>query len=231
MSDEPGIPIGELARFVGMTPRNVRAHQSRGLLSPPTMRGRTGYYDGTHISRLLLIKELQDHGLNLRTIGTVLEHGDPITTVLRALRGARPGSEDAASRVTLPASTLRRLNEVDPSTPDVLCEHGLLERGPDGTYTADAAEFAAGARLFEAGMPVADMVRVQLGRVRDARGAAAELAQVFLVQAGGDEDQARAVIAEIGPYAVQMLTSAFEAALTAALQEKPGGVAQPARDG
>ena len=34
--------IDELARATGMTVRNIRAHQSRGLLPPPEVRARTG---------------------------------------------------------------------------------------------------------------------------------------------------------------------------------------------
>ncbi len=37
------LTIDELAQRTG-TVRNVRAHQSRGLLPPPEVRGRTGYY-------------------------------------------------------------------------------------------------------------------------------------------------------------------------------------------
>ena len=36
--------IGELAQRTGMTIRNIRAHQTRGLLPPPEVHGRTGYY-------------------------------------------------------------------------------------------------------------------------------------------------------------------------------------------
>ena len=34
--------IDALARETGMTVRNIRAHQSRGLLPPPQVRARTG---------------------------------------------------------------------------------------------------------------------------------------------------------------------------------------------
>ena len=39
-----------------MTVRNIRAHQSRGLLPAPEIRGRTGYYGAEHVTRLELIK-------------------------------------------------------------------------------------------------------------------------------------------------------------------------------
>jgi hypothetical protein len=51
------LTIDELAQRTGMTVRNVRAHQSRGLLPPPEVRGRTGFYGPEHVSRLELIRE------------------------------------------------------------------------------------------------------------------------------------------------------------------------------
>jgi DNA-binding transcriptional MerR regulator len=65
--------IGELARRTGMTIRNIRAHQTRGLLPPPEVHGRTGYYNEDHIARIELTREMQAEGLNLEAIRRVLE--------------------------------------------------------------------------------------------------------------------------------------------------------------
>src|SRR6187401_2690039 len=65
--------IDELARRAGMTVRNVRAHQSRGLLPAPEIRARTGYYGDEHVERLELIRQLQEGGLSLRAIESVLD--------------------------------------------------------------------------------------------------------------------------------------------------------------
>lgn len=67
--------IDELARKAGMTVRNVRAHQSRGVLPPPKIRARTGYYGEEHLKRLELIRELQAGGLSLKAVERVLEGG------------------------------------------------------------------------------------------------------------------------------------------------------------
>lgn len=67
------LTIDELAQRVGMTVRNVRAHQSRGLLPPPEVRGRTGYYSDDHVARLELIKDMQADGFNLRAIRAALD--------------------------------------------------------------------------------------------------------------------------------------------------------------
>lgn len=65
--------IGELARRTGMTIRNIRAHQTRGLLPPPEVQGRTGYYTEEHVARIELTREMQADGLNLEAIRRVLE--------------------------------------------------------------------------------------------------------------------------------------------------------------
>jgi DNA-binding transcriptional MerR regulator len=48
--------IGELARRTGMTIRNIRAHQTRGILPPPEVHGRTGYYNEDHVARIELTR-------------------------------------------------------------------------------------------------------------------------------------------------------------------------------
>ena len=68
-----GLTIDELAQRVGMTVRNVRAHQARGLLPPPEVRGRTGYYDEDHVARLELVKDMQADGFNLAAIRHALD--------------------------------------------------------------------------------------------------------------------------------------------------------------
>jgi len=65
--------IDELARLSGVTVRNIRAYQARGLLPPPQVRARTGYYGPGHEARLELIAELQGEGVKLDTIKKLLD--------------------------------------------------------------------------------------------------------------------------------------------------------------
>ncbi|HTF49547.1 MAG TPA: MerR family transcriptional regulator [Pseudonocardia sp.] len=65
--------IDELARLSGVTVRNIRAYQARGLLPPPQVRARTGYYGPGHEARLELIQELQGDGVKLDTIKKLLD--------------------------------------------------------------------------------------------------------------------------------------------------------------
>ena len=65
-ADSPNqLTIEQLAQESGMSVRNIRAHQARGLLQPPEVRQRVGYYGPGHVARLRLITELQADGFNL----------------------------------------------------------------------------------------------------------------------------------------------------------------------
>src|SRR3954467_11064735 len=83
MPESDHLTIDELAQRTGMTVRNLRAHQSRGLLPPPGRRGRTGYPGARHTAPRALIKELQADGFNPQPIRRLIESaGDPGPGVL-----------------------------------------------------------------------------------------------------------------------------------------------------
>lgn len=94
------ITIGDLADRTGMTVRNIRAHQSRGLLDPPKVVGRTGYYDQGHVDRIELIRELQEEGFNLEAIRRILDSaGEDPGELLRFTRDVRAPYEDEQPEV------------------------------------------------------------------------------------------------------------------------------------
>jgi DNA-binding transcriptional MerR regulator len=91
MTDDE-LTIDELAQRVGMTVRNVRAHQARGLVRAPELRGRTGYYGPQHVARLELVKDLQAEGFNLESIRRILERS-PDGTITEFLSFTRALTE------------------------------------------------------------------------------------------------------------------------------------------
>ncbi len=95
------LTIDELAAQVGMTVRNVRAHQSRGLLPPPEIRGRTGYYGTEHAVRLELVKDLQAEGFNLESIKRIVERtpGSSSAAVLDFTRALAQPFTDEPSEI------------------------------------------------------------------------------------------------------------------------------------
>jgi DNA-binding transcriptional MerR regulator len=74
--DEATLTVEQLAYETGMSVRNIRNHQSRGLLPPPEVRARIGYYGPQHVARLRLIQEMQGEGFKLSAISRLIgEHG------------------------------------------------------------------------------------------------------------------------------------------------------------
>lgn len=64
--------IDDLARASGVSVRNVRVYQDRGLLPPPRKVGRTGWYNDDHLTRLELIGRMLDRGYTFVTISELL---------------------------------------------------------------------------------------------------------------------------------------------------------------
>src|ERR1700751_3642796 len=82
------LTIEQLAAEVGMSVRNIRNHHSRGLLPPPEVRARVGYYSAEHVARLRLIQDLQADGFNLAAIERLLSGTDVLAEQLLGLRHA-----------------------------------------------------------------------------------------------------------------------------------------------
>lgn len=97
---DASMTIDELARRTGMTVRNIRAHQTRGLLPPPAVRGRTGYYNDEHVARIELTREMQADGLNLEAIRRVLDSGEgSASAIFDFTRALRVPFEDEAPEI------------------------------------------------------------------------------------------------------------------------------------
>ena len=94
--------IDDLARVAGMTTRNVRAYQDRGLLPPPRRSGRVALYDDAHVARLKLIGSMLERGYTTAHIAEMLtawQRGKNLADVLgveEELIGPRDGTRPAS---------------------------------------------------------------------------------------------------------------------------------------
>lgn len=152
--DDNDLTIDELARKIGMTVRNIRAHQSRGLLPPPTLRGRTGYYGAEHVARLELIQELQSEGFNLDLIKRLLEGaGGSGSEVLRFKHAlARPFGDEQPANVGI-ADLIAMWGTADPKHLMKALSIGLLRQLPDGRFEVLSPRLAkAGQELQRLGV-------------------------------------------------------------------------------
>ncbi|HEX2084485.1 MAG TPA: MerR family transcriptional regulator [Solirubrobacteraceae bacterium] len=150
------LTIDELARRAGMTVRNVRAHQSRGLLPPPEVRGRTGYYGADHLARLELIKELQADGFNLEAIRRLIEaSGGHTSDVLRFTRSVRSAFEDEEPEIVgLDELAARFGDERDRELLERALRLGVLRPLGEGRFEERSPRLArAGDELRRLGVP------------------------------------------------------------------------------
>lgn len=139
--------IVELAKRTGMTVRNIRAHQTRGLLPPPEVQGRTGYYNQDHVARIELTREMQAEGLNLEAIRRVLDHTGSSQEIVDFARAIRAPFEDETPEIFDRAELAAAwgVEEVEPKLLRRAEELGILRELPDGKIEAISP------RLQEAG--------------------------------------------------------------------------------
>jgi DNA-binding transcriptional MerR regulator len=131
---EGKMTIRQLAERTGMTVRNIRAHQTRGLLPPPTVHGRTGYYGEEHVARIELTREMQADGLNLEAIRRVLDSGDgSASAIFDFTRALRAPFEDEAPEI-VDADELAGIwgEAADPRMARRAEKLGILRALPDG---------------------------------------------------------------------------------------------------
>jgi len=152
--------VDELALRARTTTRNIRNYQSFGLLPPPSLVGRVGYYDEGHLGRLRLIARLQEQGFTLTGIRELVrawEQGRSLSEVL--------GFEQALTEpwnVEEPEYlTAQELLELFPQAgQDVslglrAVELGLIEPEGERFRIPSPTMLRAGAELVAAGVPLA----------------------------------------------------------------------------
>ncbi len=176
--DAGEITIEDLARLTGMTVRNIRAHQSRGLLPPPRVVGRTGYYGEEHISRIALIRELQEEGINLEAIRRILESsGDSSGDLLSFTRSFTAPYEDEQPEILEVSEIAQPWGEtaLDADGMHRLEELGLLRHLGDGRFEVLSPKLLAiGTELAALGVPAGDAM-ASLESLKERSGAIAEV--------------------------------------------------------
>ena len=118
MASAARLTLEELAAAAEMTPRNVRAYRTKGLLQPGVRQGRRSLYGPEHVERLRAVRQAREQGVSLVLIRAILRRGggDGLEDELATLLGlaAAPGFRSAAG-------------DGDPDDPD-----GDTDGDPDG---------------------------------------------------------------------------------------------------
>jgi len=227
------LTIDELAHRTGMTVRNIRAHQSRGLLPPPEVRGRTGYYGSEHVARIELIRELQGEGFNLESIRRLLGEQGSGAELLRFTRVLREPFEDEEPQIVEAAELAERWRSTDVKLLQRAERLGFLRPLGDGRYEELSPRLArAGEELAALGLPAELALDVVEKVRRHAEGVAKVFVRLFLeqvwkpfVDAGQPEErwpEVREALERLRPLASESLLAVFQLTMTEAVDDAFG---------
>jgi DNA-binding transcriptional MerR regulator len=223
------LTIDELARETGMTVRNIRSHASRGLLQPPEVRARTGYYGPEHVARLRLIQELQANGYNLAAVKHLLQRGDGeaervlgfARSLLAPFESERPEVVDAVELAAKWGAA-----EVDPKLVARAEKLGLVAPLGDGRYEIlSPTVLRAGEVVRELGVPPAQALDIVDRVVKAADGVTREFVKLFMEQvwqpyrsSGRDLGEVQAAVEQLRPLATETLVAVFQLRMTQAVE-------------
>jgi DNA-binding transcriptional MerR regulator len=230
-NDDRELTVDELAARVGVTVRNVRAYATRGLLPPPRMVGRTGYYGRQHVARLLLVREMLAEGYSLAMIERTLASApaDASTATLALHRALlAPWLPPEPETMTGAELAARAGVPEDPALVDRLVALGLVQRRDDGGLRVlDPALLAAGLQVVALGVPPDDLIDAQARVNGYVRQIAQTYVQMFVrtgwqafVDAGAPPEQLdrmRDTVARLQPAAAQAVLAAFRTEMAAAV--------------
>lgn len=172
--------IDQLAARAGLTVRNVRAYTTRGLLPPPRLQGRTGYYGPEHLARLSVITEMLDEGYTLAAVERVLASAPAgVTESGLALHRAllTPFLPEEPEEVELATLSARTGSPLDPELLAELRELGVLEPIGDDRFSVPSPTLLrAGLQVVGLGVPVDQVVSAQ----REVAAHAQAVAQIYV---------------------------------------------------
>src|ERR1700722_7285649 len=233
---EDGLTIEQLAAEVGMSVRNIRNHQSRGLLPAPEVRARVGYYDAEHVARLRLILDLQADGFNLAAIERLMSSSGGVAGRLLGLRNAltTPYASEAPEVVT--AEDLeRRFGEVDAKSVERIRKLKLLiALGDDRFEVPSPALMKAAEEVTALGIPLPAALALVERVSRDCESISKAFVRLFLKelwepfeQAGQPDERWEEMIEAteaLRPIASEALLAIFKQRMTTQVERAFGKV-------
>ncbi len=231
MPDE--LTIDELSAHTGVSVRNIRAHQSRGLLPPPEIRSRTGYYGPEHVARLELIKEMQADGFNLRAIERLVESSSSSEEALGFKRALTAPFETEQPELIDLEGLAERFGELDLKLVRKAERLGVLvPLGDDRWEVPSPILLRYGEQLARLGVPVSSALKVMDELHRSAEAVADAFVRLVVEdvlepfeRAGRPADEwprVREAIDVLRPMATEALVASFGPRMTHAVERAFG---------
>jgi len=231
MSAPATLTIDELARETGMTVRNVRAHQSRGLLPPAEIRVRTGYYSSEHVARLKTIQELQAEGFNLKAIERLVEASNGSSEALFEFRRAllTSFSQEEPELATTAELEQRLGGPFDAKTQRKAEKLGLIKHlGGDRYEVPSPTLLAAGEELVSLGIPVNHALAVGERINRHSRAIAQAFVKLFVDDVVDSQAERTTeewtrladALERLSPLATDAVRAGFQLTMSAAVEDQ-----------
>lgn len=182
MAASEELTVEELSSRTGISVRNLRFYTTKGLVPPPTKRGRTAVYNGEHVARFELLQELQGHGLSLSAIERFFEgipaDATPEQIALHrvTLRPLATSEAVVVGRRELDARAGRRLST---SEVEKLTTLGAIQPVEGAKFSVYDDRLRSALGMIDRGMPI-DVV-LATGEIyrRHGQAMAAELEELF----------------------------------------------------
>ena len=230
------LTVEQLAAEVGMSVRNIRNHHTRGLLPPPEVRARVGYYNAEHVARLKLILDLQADGFNLAAIERLLSGSDGLAERLLGLRKAvtTPFEPEQPELITA-AELIERFGELSSKDAERVRKLKLLVAlGDDRFEVPSPALLRAAEQVVALGIPMHSALVLVERMSRDCDSISSDFTKLFLRELwrpfdeAGQPDEGWDELIEgvdaLRPLASEALLALFKLRMTTQLEQAFGKV-------
>jgi DNA-binding transcriptional MerR regulator len=235
-SSEADLTVEQLAYETGMSVRNIRNHQSRGLLPPPEVRARIGYYGPEHVARLRLIQEMQSEGFKLSAISRLIgEHGADADRFVGLRQAVTAPFATEAPEVYSRKELVEKFGTDDDKLIDKAKRLGLLiDLGEERYEAPSPALLRAAEEVLAMGIELPAALAAIEKLNRNAQSSARTFVDLFVERvwkpfddAGRPEEGWEEIIAAIGrlrPLAFDALNATFRLTLTTEIEKAFGEV-------
>jgi DNA-binding transcriptional MerR regulator len=233
---EANLTVEQLAYETGMSVRNIRNHQSRGLLPPPEVRARVGYYGPEHVARLRLIQEMQGEGFKLSAISRLIgEHGADADRFVGLRQAVTAPFATEAPEVYSRDELVEKFGADDDKLLEKAQRLGLLvDLGEERFEAPSPALLRAAEEVLGMGIELPAALAVIEKLERNAQSSARTFVNLFVDElwkpfddAGRPEEGWEELIAAIGrlrPLAFDALNATFRLTLTTEIEKAFGEV-------